>query len=195
MTSVGVLLAAGGGSRFGGEQHKLLTTLRVDGLDLPIWHHAFRHVSAAGFDRVIVITGAASLALEELGDEIDALVVDNPAWADGQATSVQLAIAAATTLGADEVTIGLADQPFIPTAAWVAVATAPPSPITIATYDGAPGPNPVRLHRNVWPLLPTSGDEGARPLLRAHPDWVQAVACLGSAADIDTLEDLARWKS
>jgi CTP:molybdopterin cytidylyltransferase MocA len=51
------------------------------------------------------------------------------------------------------------------------------------------------LHRDVWPLMPTSGDEGARPLLRAHPDWVQAVACLGSAADIDTLEDLARWKS
>ncbi len=195
MTSVGVLLAAGGGSRFGGAQHKLLTTLRVDGLDLPIWRHAFRHVSAAGFDRVVVVTGAAPLALEDFSDEPDALVVDNPAWADGQATSVQLAIATAAGLGADEVTIGLADQPFIPAEAWIAVATASPSPITIATYDGTPGPNPVRLHRDVWSSLPTAGDEGARLLLRAHPDWVQAVACLGSAADIDTLEDLARWKS
>jgi molybdenum cofactor cytidylyltransferase len=50
----------------------------------------------------------------------------------------------------------------------------------------------------VWPLLPTDGDEGARSLLRSHPEWVCHVPCIGSldtVADIDTPEDLHRWKS
>jgi CTP:molybdopterin cytidylyltransferase MocA len=78
--------------------------------------------------------------------------------------------------------------------AWRTVAGAPPEcPIVIAEYDGVPGPNPVRLGRRVWSLLPAAGDTGARHVIREHPEWVCSVACVGSVADIDTLEDLARW--
>ena len=120
--------------------------------------------------------------------------IHNPAWEAGQAGSLQLAIAAATEHGSEFVVVGLADQPFVPSSAWQAVASADPAlAIVVATYDGIRGPNPVRLHRSVWPLLPSEGDEGARPLMRLHPEWVHEVACEGSAADIDTLEDLGSW--
>lgn len=190
MSRVAALLAAGSGSRFTGDEHKLLADLH----ERPVWHHALRHVAAAGFDHVVVVTGALQLTLPDDIDPQHVVVRHNPRWADGQAGSVQLAVATATEWGADAVTIGLADQPFVTSQAWRAVANADAEcRIVIATYDGEPGPNPVRLAAEVWPLLPTTGDAGARAIIRDHPQWVCRVACVGSGADIDTLEDLDRW--
>ena len=62
----------------------------------------------------------------------------------------------------------------------------------VATYRGVRR-NPVRLDREIWPLLPTSGDEGARVVMRERPDLVEAVACPGDPLDIDTVEDLSIW--
>jgi CTP:molybdopterin cytidylyltransferase MocA len=186
VTTTAVLLAAGGGSRFAGTTHKLLAT--IDGV--PVFRRSLDHLLGAEFDRVVVVTGAVALEIEDGG----VTTVHNPKWEDGQAGSLQLALAAATDRGSDVVVVGLADQPFIPSSAWRAVADAPSTaPIVVATYGGVRGPNPVRLHKSVWPHLPTDGDEGAKPVMRLHPNWVDEVACEGSAADIDTLEDLRSW--
>lgn len=185
MPRVAALLAAGAGTRFEGSEHKLLASLK----GRPVWEWALRQVQAADFDHVIVVTGRAELPWPGR-----TVVRHNDAWASGQASSVRVAVQAARELGAHAVTIGLADQPFVTAEAWRAVADAPEEArIVIATYDGVPGPNPVRLHQDVWPLLPTDGDEGARGVIRAHPEWVYPVACIGSVTDIDTLEDLDRW--
>jgi molybdenum cofactor cytidylyltransferase len=156
----------------------------------PVFRRSLDHVIAAGLDHVVVVTGAVALQI----DDPMVTAVHNSSWQEGQAGSLRRGIAEAAGFESDFVVVGLADQPFIPASAWRAVATAASTArIVVATYDGVRGPNQVRLHRSVWAHLPTEGDEGARPVMRLHPDWVDEVACEGSAADIDTLEDLASW--
>lgn len=187
MTRIAALLAAGGGVRFHGDQHKLLAPLR----GRPVWTWALDHVMAAGFDHVMVVTGAAPLLLPD-----GVTGRHNPQWAQGQAGSVQVAVEAARELGATQVTLGLADQPFVTPDAWRTIGWAPDDcRIVVATYDGVVGPHPIRLSAEVWPVLPTAGDEGARSLLHVHHEWVCRLPCLGSGADIDTTEDLDQWKS
>jgi molybdenum cofactor cytidylyltransferase len=187
----GVLLAAGAGSRFTGSTHKLLA--RIDGVE--VWRRAARSVVEAGFDTVVVVTGAVDLQ-PTTEEQRRYRFVHNPDWAAGQATSLQAAVTQAASLGARCVVVGLADQPFVAAEAWRRVALADPaSPIVVATYRGVRGPNPVRLAAEFWPLLPDDGDLGAREVIRAYPLSVTEIECVGSSADIDTLEDLERWKS
>lgn len=178
MTTAAVILAAGGSTRFK-DGRKLLVPFR--GRPLIGW--AVESAVASGLE-VVVITGAVDLPLPQ-----GVRVVANPTWRQGQATSLQAAIHACA--GCDAIVVGLGDQPLILPPTWTAVASSR-APIAVATYKGRRR-NPVRLDRVIWPLLPTTGDEGARTLMRARPDLVTEVPSAGDSADIDTVEDLKRW--
>jgi CTP:molybdopterin cytidylyltransferase MocA len=185
MATGAVILAAGGGSRFAGPQPKLLAPFR--GRPLVAW--AVGHALEAGLDRTWIVTGPVDLsAVVPAGVELLA----NPAWADGQATSLRVAVEAARRERLEAIVVGLGDQPLIPPGAWRAVAGATGRPIAVATYGGHRR-NPVRLSSEVWDRLPVTGDQGARTLIRQHPQLVMAVACDGDPADIDTVEDLGPW--
>ena len=165
--------------------HKLLIPWR--GRPLVSW--ALEAAASAGLPRTWVVTGAVDLA-GAVPYGVEVLINDH--WAEGQATSLQLAISAAEMCGLDAIVVGLGDQPMIPASAWKAVAASRSTPIAVATYRGRRA-NPVRLGRPVWDLLPTDGDHGARALMQSQPELVTAVACEGNPADIDTVEDLDAW--
>ena len=189
-----MVLAAGGGSRFAGAgdghpgdrpDHKLLAPFR--GRPLVVW--AVQSALAAGLDETVVVEGAADLS----GVVPDGVtLLENHAWADGQATSLRTAVDWARHRGHRAVVVGLADQPLVPAEAWRAVAQAQGGPIVAASFGGRRRP-PVRLDAAVWDLLPARGDEGARALMASRPELVVEVACEGEPADVDTVEDLLRW--
>jgi molybdenum cofactor cytidylyltransferase len=182
VTTLAVVLAAGEGRRFGGD--KLRAELR--GRPLVTW--ALSAAQEAALDETAVVTGA-----DDLDDLVPAGVtrLANPDWAAGQSSSLQVAVAHAEAVGHDVLVVGLGDTPFVTAEVWRAVAAAE-APIATAEFEGQRRP-PVRLAREVWPLLPTEGDEGARVLLRQRPDLVTAVPCAGEPADVDTQGDLERW--
>jgi molybdenum cofactor cytidylyltransferase len=182
---IALVLAAGAGRRFAGPGPKLAAPLAAR----PLLHHALRSVAAAGFARVLVVTGAWRLVDLDPSPPDGVVELRHDGWAGGLATSLQVGLRAAARFGARAVVVGLGDQPGVPPSAWRAVATHEAA-IAVATYAGRRG-NPVRLAAAVWPLLPTDGDEGARVLMRARPDLVLEVACDGDPRDVDTRDDLA----
>jgi len=192
VSQAAVVLAAGGGSRWDGDGHKLLA--EVDGR--PLAAHALAAAADAGLDELVVVTGAVDLTGVLAGVLHEALpvtvkVLHNERWAEGQAGSLGLAVAHATAVGHDAVVVGLADSPGVPAEAWRAVA-AVEAELAVATFAGRRRP-PTLIGRSLWGQLPQAGDQGARDLLDERPDLVVEVPCPGDPADVDTMEDLWRW--
>ena len=185
-TALGVLLAAGSGARFTGNQHKLLAHIDSQ----TIISRSLNAMTGSNLDGFIVVSGAL-----DLSGHIDGVEeVHNPDWKTGQRSSVIAAMKFARSHGYDAIVVGLADQPFLSSDAWSKVASST-SPIAIATYNGTRG-NPVRLHSHVWDTfedLEADPDAGARSLIHLHPELVREVACEDNSADIDTTEDLDTW--
>lgn len=182
----GVLLAAGGGTRFADPGHKLRAEL--NGRALFQW--SIDALIGAGLPSLAVVTGAVDLS-DLIPAGVDRLA--NPAWREGQATSLAVAVRWATAHHLSALLVGLGDQPRITSSAWRTVAATDRTPVTIATYAGRRG-HPVRLAREIWDRLPVTGDRGAGELIAGSPELVTEVACEGDASDIDTVEDLTRWR-
>lgn len=180
-----VVLAAGEGTRFG-PSPKLLAPFR--GRPLAAW--ALRAAGASGLDDLVVVVGATDLGALIRSEAPCAVVVENATWRAGQASSLRAAVDWCDAAGVDAAVVGLADQPLVPAAAWAAVGrTTRSEPFVTATFAGLRRP-PVRIARAVWSLLRSSGDEGARAVMRMRPELVGEVACAGDPADVDTVEDL-----
>jgi molybdenum cofactor cytidylyltransferase len=183
------ILAGGRGSRLGGDASKPLLEWR--GRALVSW--ALDAAVASGLSPVVVVVGyrAADVRLVLPADR-DLVVVDNPDWEEGIASSLRAALAVLAPVPAVEaVAVGLADQPLVGAAAYARLAAAEgDAPIRAARYEGRPG-NPVWLARSLWPeAMQLRGDTGARTLMRdGTVEWIDCTDT-GSAADIDTLEDL-----
>ena len=184
-TVAAVVLAAGEGSRFDSRRHKLLTGVR----GLPLVRHAVDAALAAGLDETIVVMGAVNL-LDVLPDGVT--VLHNESWHLGQSTSLIAAVTYAGSRGHSAVVFGLGDQPGVPTSAWEKIA-ASGHDLAVADFGGVRCP-PVRISEALWSLLPLSGDEGGRVLMRKRPELVRPIPCEGNPHDIDTLEDLRRWR-
>lgn len=185
MTTAAVVLAAGGGRRYldgGGDTHKLLAPFM--GWTVAGW--SILSAVSAKLDATFVVVGAVDVPEVE-----GAEYLDNGRWMDGLATSLQVGLTAATRQGHSSIVVGLGDQPLVVGDAWRAVADAN-GRIAVATYDGERA-HPVKLDRRVWPLLPSTGDNGAGLLMRRRPDLVVEVPCPGHPADIDVPDDLKRW--
>jgi CTP:molybdopterin cytidylyltransferase MocA len=183
-----IVLAAGSGSRFGGG--KLLAKLG----GRPIIEAVFDNLGKAPVDEIIAIVGADAKRLREVCERYGVKTVANEEWERGQSTSV---LAGLRACGGEAAVILLGDQPFIGAEAVdrLVAAFAEGAKVAVATYEGKRR-NPVLFSREVWPLLEAelAGDEGARSVLRRHPELVVEVPCegVGDPTDVDTREDLRR---
>jgi len=183
---VGILLAAGSGSRFGSD--KLLHPL-ADGTPLAL--AAARRLRPA-CDRVLVVVRPGSDALAGLLAAEGFERVVSPASIRGMGHSLAAGVSAAADAGGW--IIALADMPFIAPASYDCVATAlrGGGSIVIPEYHGRRG-HPVGF-AGQWgePLARLTGDEGARRIVAACPEAVMRceVDDPGIVRDVDHMADL-----
>lgn len=191
-----VLLAAGGGSRFGGEPgDKLL----ADFGGASLVETTLAGMAGAPVAEKLVVAGARARDVREACEPLGARVVENPEWKAGVSTSVRLGFAACEP-EARAAVIALADQPLIGAEAVERLVASfeDGAEAAVATYGGEQR-NPALFARSLWPMLVErlSGDIGARSVLRGRPDLVTEVPCDGVAdpAGVDTVEDLRRLEA
>jgi molybdenum cofactor cytidylyltransferase len=195
MRVVGILLAAGRGSRFGGD--KLIAPLRTAALGVPagtpLGVAAARNLVAALPDSVAVVRPGDD-ALSRLLAATGVRLVECASADDGMGTSLACGVAAAAD--ADAWVVALADMPWIDPATIVKVADAlrAGANITAPALRGRRG-HPVgfsRLHHAALAAL--TGDLGARGVVEANTANIVQIDSddAGILADVDRPQDLRR---
>jgi CTP:molybdopterin cytidylyltransferase MocA len=179
-TVAAVVLAAGGGRRYG--MPKAL--VEYDGSLLV--ERAVRTARAV-CDPVLVVLGAQAVDVWRQADLDGAVVLANKEWETGMASSLRTGLDGLRGLpaGVDAALVLLVDMPGMTPAALARLAShAAPDALAVATYDGVRS-HPVLLGRTHWAGVAesVSGDEGARRYLAAHD--VTEVDCTGLADPTD----------
>lgn len=182
MAVAAAVLAAGSGTRMGAPKAELV----VAGMRLV--DHAVDVARDAGCAPVIAVVRTGTAVR-------NATVVVNPDPDRGMRSSLALAVDAVDEV--DALAVLLVDAPGVGAEAVRAVVDVwTPGRIAVGRYAGRRG-HPIVMAPQLWrAALELAGpDEGARALLAARPELVDEVDVPGDPADLDTPEDLARWRS
>jgi CTP:molybdopterin cytidylyltransferase MocA len=186
---IGLVLAAGGGRRYG--MPKALVEYR----GRPLVRHAVDVAVAGGCTQTVVVVGAEAARVRATAPDLT--FVDNLEWASGMASSLRVGLTAVTGTAATAALVLLVDMPGVtPEAVRRVAAQTGPDALVMGGYGGRRG-HPVLLGRDHWARVAASatGDHGARDYLRAHAAAVRVVD-VGDVADdvdVDTPEALARY--
>ena len=192
---VGVLLAAGRGSRFdpSGTRLKLLeAATRGRHSGAPLAAAAARTLRVV-LDEVIAVvappTEGSQLELHNLLRAEGCTLVVNPRAAEGQGTSIACGVGA--TSSADGWVIALADMPAIhPDTLRRIVEALHAGVATVAPAHRGRRGHPVGFAAPMLSeLLASTGDTGARSVLMRHPPQLIEVDDPGVLYDVDTPED------
>ena len=184
---VGLLLAAGGATRFGSQK------LVASASGAPIVAQTARSLASL-VDRLNVVVGSDADAVRSALDGLECTVVENHEWAAGLSTSLRCGIDSAPA-DTKAVIVALGDQPGIDPgivrkviAKWRETG----QPIVATRYRGNQG-HPVLLGCSVFgDVRSISGDVGARLLIERDPSRVAFVDIDADAPrDVDTPDDLA----
>lgn len=184
-----MVLAAGQSRRLG--RPKQLLPLAGE----PLLRHAVRAATSANLAEVVLVLGSQADAIAPAVGELGQRTVVNPAFANGQSSSMRLGLETIDR-DSDAALFLLGDQPAITPDiidAVISAYVASGAPIVTAAYREGNG-HPVLFARALFDeLRAVSGDEGARSVVRAHTGEVLRVPIDAPLpGDVDTEEDYRR---
>lgn len=143
-------------------------------------------------DHVAVVLGANAQQIAATFQDTRALVLHNPRWASGMASSLHTAVYWAQREQADALLLCACDQPYLSSAHLNALCR---EQRTAASFYGDTFGVPALIEASYFEqLLTIEGDRGAAPVLRSAIGVV-AVPWPEGAFDLDTEEDVASFNS
>lgn len=183
---LGLLLAAGSGTRFGGG--KLVHPFGLAGEPLAVV--AYRNLLAV-LPRVVVVVRAGDAPVRAAFEQVGAEIAVCTDAAEGMGRS--LACGARHAPDAAGWIVALGDMPLLRAATIRAIADAlaTGASVAIPVHAGRRG-HPVGFAAHHGPALQAlTGDEGARSIVARHREAVREIAVddAGIHADVDTRED------
>ncbi|WP_127090006.1 NTP transferase domain-containing protein [Aquabacter cavernae] len=190
-----VILAAGRGTRMGAA-NKLTEPVGGRAVVRCVAEAAL----AAGARPVLVVTGHEGMQVRRALNGLPVTFVDNPAYAEGLATSLGAGIRAVPP-DCQGALVMLGDMPLVdaPLVKRLMAAFAPTEGrlVAVPVVEGRRG-NPVLWSRRFFPALAAlEGDMGARAVLAAHSEAVVEVEASGPGPtlDVDTPAALAEARA
>jgi len=166
----GIILAAGGSSRFTGGLKQLLNWEGV-----PLVRHVAQTAIDAGLSPVIVVVGAEARIVEAALDGLSVTIVHNSKWEAGQSTSIRAGLKSLSSEAGAAMFL-LVDQPHIPVTLMRALLETHEktlAPVVAPLIDEDRG-NPVLFDRRTFPeFTRLEGDVGGRAIFsRFRVSWV-----------------------
>jgi molybdenum cofactor cytidylyltransferase len=187
----GVILAAGGSSRFG----RTKQVLEWGGK--PLVRHVAETALTARLSPVVIVAGNDFESVESAVEGLPVILVRNLNWEMGQASSVRTGVLTLPPTSGAAIFL-LADQPMIPATlinSLVELHSLEMAPIVAPLVDGRRA-NPVLFDRITFPELSLlTGDTGGRVLFdRFRPTWLPWNDSQ-IFFDIDTPDDYRKFMS
>lgn len=184
-----LILAAGPSERLGTPKQL------IDWGSSTLLQHVIELVAQTPVDATWVVLGAFIDEILEEVDFGDAGIVENPEWEEGIASSLRVGLDAMTRrTETNAALVVLGDQPELDpdvVRSLIERYEETGGPAVIPKYRYQRG-NPVLIDRSLWPrVMSLEGDQGARTLLQAHPEWVEEVWFpTAMPRDVDTEQDV-----
>jgi molybdenum cofactor cytidylyltransferase len=194
MSIATIILAAGGSTRLG--QPKQL--LSIDQTTLVRRMAQLALALEAG--PVTVVLGGNQEQIQPELDHLPVHLVHNENWQSGLASSIQAGLQSLDTVAFDAFLILLTDQPYVTTALLqqlIDTYQQTNKGIVACRYGeaghlGVPALFARQYETNFGQL---KGDIGARKLIQQHPNDCAEVLFLQASVDLDTWEDVQRWRN
>lgn len=183
-----VILAAGSSSRLG--QPKQLLEFQGTTLIQRITQIAVNAVKKP----VVVMLGANCSLIHAQLTHLPVHIVYNPDWSQGMTSSIRKGLMALLYFSPDTeaVIFAVCDQPYISPDLFVEMLDAGNKtlkPIVACLYNNILG-TPVLFKKEYFDVvLSLKDNEGARKILQAHPESVEAVPFPLGVIDVDTMQD------
>jgi len=185
-----IILAAGASTRLGQPKQNLRFQNKT------LLQNAIETGLASGCRPLIVVLGANADQIHLPAKHEDVEIIVNSQWPEGMASSIRVAInAIQKDSSVKAVIIMLCDQPYVNVELLERLQKKQfetSKPIIACAYNNSVGV-PALFSRSIFnDLLLLAGNEGAKKIIKNHPDNVATILFEKGGIDIDTMDDYER---